>query len=82
MALSYRVKKRRELLKMSQGQLARRAGINQGLLSRIESGGTPSPGAVILKRLALALGCSTDWLLEMYEEDHDDTLTSAALSRS
>ena len=77
MALGQRVKKRREFLHLSQGQLARKAGINQGLLSRIESGATPSPGAVVLKALALALRCSTDWLLEMYDDDPTEPLAAA-----
>jgi transcriptional regulator with XRE-family HTH domain len=81
MALGQRVKKKRESLKMSQGQLARQADITQGLLSRIESGATPSPGSAILKRLAIALGCSTDWLLEMYEDDPAPALAPVAVGR-
>ena len=71
MALSDRIKKRREALKLSQGELARRARMTQGMLSRIESGDT-EPGSPMLKRLAIALRCSTDWLLEMYDDAPDD----------
>ena len=70
MTLGERVKKRREALHLSQEQLARQAGIAQGLLSRIERGVTPSPGATVLKGLARALLCSIDWLVDLYDEEH------------
>ena len=58
----------RESLGLSQVELAREAGITQGLLSRIENGHTPNPGANVLKGLALALHCSTDYLIGLYDE--------------
>ena len=71
MTLGERVKQRREFFKLSQEQLAKQAGIAQGLLSRIENGHTPSPGAHVLKGLDLALRCSTDWLVGLYDDDPD-----------
>ena len=69
MTFGERVKHRREALKLSQGEAARRAGMAQGLLSRIESGQTPNPGLQVLKGLALALRCSLDWLVGLYDDD-------------
>jgi len=63
------VKRRREALKLSQGEVARRAGMAQGLLSRIEAGQTPNPGLQVIKGLALALRCSIDWLVGLYDDD-------------
>ena len=49
---------------MTQKVLARRAGITQGHLSKIESGERPNPSVATLKRLARALGASVGELLE------------------
>jgi transcriptional regulator with XRE-family HTH domain len=67
MTLGRRVQQRREALGLSQVELAREAGITQGLLSRIENGHTPNPGAQALKGLALALRCSIDYLVGLYD---------------
>ena len=41
---------------LTQEALARRAGVTQGDLSKIESGERPNPSVATLKRLARALG--------------------------
>ena len=69
MALGERIKERRERRGWSQGELARRAGIDPSLLSRIESGSTTNPGVNALKGLARALQCSIDHLVGLYDED-------------
>jgi transcriptional regulator with XRE-family HTH domain len=42
----------------SQAELARRSGINQGMISRIENGQTRGVGLGVIERLADALGVS------------------------
>jgi transcriptional regulator with XRE-family HTH domain len=48
---------------LTQEVLARRAGVTQGHLSKIESGERPNPSVATLKRLARALGASVGELL-------------------
>jgi transcriptional regulator with XRE-family HTH domain len=72
MSLGERIKQRREHLRLSQQELAARARMRQNIISRLEHGDTPNPGADVLKRLAIALRCSVDWLLEMYDDAPDD----------
>ena len=47
---------------MTQTQLAEAAGLQQRDVSRYESG-KHEPGALTLKRMAQALGCSMDYLV-------------------
>jgi DNA-binding XRE family transcriptional regulator len=49
---------------LTQEQLARRAGLNQGHLSQIESGARAYPSALVIKKLARALGVPVTALLE------------------
>jgi transcriptional regulator with XRE-family HTH domain len=80
MTLGQRVEQRRKERRMNQDDLAERARISQGLLSRIETGQTKSPGADVLKGLARALGCSIDWLVGLYDNDHDETSSCVAVA--
>lgn len=64
MALSDRIKHRREERKMTAAELARRAEISKGYLSEIEAGKTPRPSADVLYRLATALGTTIADLLD------------------
>lgn len=59
-----KIKRLRLQLVMSQGQLARAAGIDQPKLSRIENGRTTSFDAEFLRRVAHALGVTVSHLLE------------------
>lgn len=70
MTLGQRVKQRREAKGWNKEELARRAGFHASLLTRIESGQVPDPGARVLKGLARALGCSIDYLVDLYGDDH------------
>ena len=67
-----RIHKLRQQRKMSQQELARLVGVNQSFISKMESGEQINPNAETLKRLARALGCTTDYLVGMYEEDESD----------
>jgi len=72
MSLGERIRQRRERLGLSQQDLALKTRMRQNVISRLEHGDTPNPGADVLKRLATALRCSVDWLLEMYDDAPDD----------
>jgi transcriptional regulator with XRE-family HTH domain len=76
--LAERVKHERKRRRYSQEELAKEAGITQGLLSRIEAGKVMAPNADIIKGLARALWVSTDYLLCM-DEDSEILPTETAL---
>jgi phage repressor protein C with HTH and peptisase S24 domain len=61
MAFSERVKARREALRLSQEELARKVGVTRGTIQRYEAGDIPKGDNMIL--IAEALDCSVDWLL-------------------
>jgi Predicted transcriptional regulators len=63
-----RVQSARERRGLSQTQLALRSGVPQATVSRIESGIRAGTGVAVLKKLALALGVSVDYLVGMHEE--------------
>jgi transcriptional regulator with XRE-family HTH domain len=48
---------RRKRLKLTQAQLANRAGVDTGTVSRLERGAHDSPSLPVLRKLAAALGC-------------------------
>jgi transcriptional regulator with XRE-family HTH domain len=63
-ALSDRIKQRREEKGINGVELARRAQISKGYLSEIESGRASRPSGVVLYNLATALGTTVADLLE------------------
>jgi len=69
MPLGERIRQRREQLGLSQRQLAEMTKMRQNMISRLEHGDTPNPGADVLRRLARALTCSIDWLVGLYDDD-------------
>lgn len=64
MALSDRIKARREEMRITATELARRAQVSKGFISEIESGQAPRPSGNVLYRLATALGTTVADLLE------------------
>lgn len=58
------VRRLRRQRKLTQAQLAARAGLSQGHLSHVERGERLNPGMTSLKRLARALDVSIGELLE------------------
>lgn len=76
MAIGERIKRLRQADGLSQPQLAAKAGIDQGGLSKIERGLTTNVTLEILRRLAKALGCSVADLLD--EEDKKSPRKAAA----
>ena len=61
--MSYKIKERRELLKLSQEELANKAGLSRVTISRLESGIQPDILVSNLKKVAEALDCTVADLL-------------------
>ena len=70
--LSQRIKRLRDKKGWNQTELADRAAVQQSLLSKIEKGSRPNPTIDIVRKLAQALGCTTDYLIGVYEDDAED----------
>ena len=64
MPVNLRLKELREVNGWSQAELARRADVNQAIISRLESGVTRSVSFRNLEKLALALGCGPGYLVK------------------
>ena len=62
--LAQNIKKYRQKFKLSQEELARKAGITYSTLIKLESGANKNPTVKTLQQLAKALGISIDKLLE------------------
>lgn len=62
--LAQNIKKYRQKLKLSQEELARKAGITYSTLIKLESGANKNPTVKTLQQLAKALGISIDQLLK------------------
>ncbi len=77
MPIGERVKRQRISRGFTQTELAQRSGVRQSLISRLENGTRDNPSADILRRLAKALGCTTDYLVGMYEDDAGQYETAA-----
>ena len=62
--LGERLAQVREKKELSASQVDAGAGVLRGTCAAIERGARPNPGIVTLRRLAVFLGVSTDWLAE------------------
>ena len=78
MDLGDRIKRQREKRGWTQTELAELASVNQALISRLESKTSASTNSDVLKRLAQVLGCTTDYLVGMHEDEESEQLTTAA----
>jgi len=58
-------------------QGVRRRDVLKSFISKMESGEQINPNAETLKRLARALGCTTDSLVGRYEEEDAEPLLAA-----
>ncbi|MCR4886271.1 MAG: helix-turn-helix domain-containing protein [Clostridiales bacterium] len=58
----------REKRKLTQAQLAVASGVTQQAISAIETGERPNPGIITLHKLATALKCTVDDLIETDEK--------------
>jgi transcriptional regulator with XRE-family HTH domain len=63
MALADALRKKRTECGLSRNELARRAGVDNNYLWRIETGRSPRPSMQIIQRLADGLGCQTAELI-------------------
>ena len=80
MRLGEKVYRLRTERRFTQQELADRAGVSQTIISRLESKARTNVNADVLKGLAKALGCTTDYLVGMHEEDKDSELLPAAVA--
>jgi transcriptional regulator with XRE-family HTH domain len=58
------VRRKREARGMTQADLAKRARLTQGYVSKLEAGAQKNPSVTVIKRLAKALGVPVTELLE------------------
>ena len=72
MHMGKRLRKRRKQLGFSQRELARRTGIPQSTISDLERGVQGDMTTALVKRLAQALACTTDYLIGMYEDEDSE----------
>lgn len=75
-----RFERLRDAKGLSQGDLARLAGIGQSTITKLESGDAPNIGADILERIALALDATTDFFFGRGFEDVDASVAAANMS--
>jgi transcriptional regulator with XRE-family HTH domain len=72
MHIGERLRRQRLQRGFTQTELAERSGVRQSLISRLENGTRDNPSADNLRRLARALGCTTDYLVGMHEDDDEE----------
>jgi transcriptional regulator with XRE-family HTH domain len=64
----------------TQAELAAKVGVRTETMNRIENGVHTAPRVHVLRALARTLGCTTDYLIGMYEEEKDSELQPAAVA--
>jgi XRE family transcriptional regulator, master regulator for biofilm formation len=69
MRIGHRVRRERVRRGWSVRELARRAAVSPGAVSKLEGGSRVSPSLELGKRLAKALGVTLDYLAGMYDEE-------------
>jgi len=72
-----RVARLRERHGWTQQELAKRANVRTETINRIENGAHSAPRVHVLKALAQALGCTTDYLVGMHEDEKSELLAAA-----
>jgi len=72
MTVGERLRKRRLELGISQRELARRLGVRYATLSDLERGVREEMTIALLRKLARALGVTSDWLIGMYEDEDSE----------
>jgi transcriptional regulator with XRE-family HTH domain len=77
MHIGERIKRQRVKRGYTQTELAERSGVKQSLISRLEGGSRDNPSADVLRGLARALGCTTDYLVGMHEDENSEQMTAA-----
>jgi len=83
MALSEKVRVKREERRMTQAQLAQKSGLTQATISRIESGEVKQLKSAAIHNLAKALDVSVDFLVgDMPRMSFDDSLKSDSTAQA
>jgi XRE family transcriptional regulator, master regulator for biofilm formation len=77
MRLGEKVQRLRRERGLTQSELAERAGVSQAIISRLENKVRTNVNADVLKGLARALGCTTDYLVGMHEDEESELLAPA-----
>ncbi len=67
--LGWRIRARREAMRWTQEELARRAGVGRSWLSLVEQGARDKPSAMYVLRVAQALGTTPRYLLTGVPDD-------------
>ena len=75
MQIGHRVRRERAKRGWSVRELARRAQVSPGAVSKLEGGLRVAPSLELGKRLAKALGVTLDYLAGMYDEEEADAST-------
>ena len=70
--IGHRVRRERVKRGWSVRELARRAQVSPGAVSKLEGGSRVAPSLELGKRLAKALGVTLDYLAGMYDEEEVD----------
>ena len=81
MRIGHRVRRERVKRGWSVRELARRAAVSPGAVSKLEGGVRVSPSLELGKRLAKALGVTLDYLAGMYDEEEVDASTGQGVGR-
>jgi len=68
MTLGQRLFQQRKRRQLTQQELADLAGVSQGMVARIEKGNVLDPSMTVVRKLALALGITSDYLIGMYDQ--------------
>ena len=79
MTLGERIRKRRQEVRFSQRELARRLGIRHATISDLERGVQQNMSIVLLRGLARTLGVTSDYLIGMYDSDEQGECEPAGM---
>jgi transcriptional regulator with XRE-family HTH domain len=82
MTLGDRIKRRRTALRLTQQELAARAQVRRETITELETYRRRTVNSEMLRRLARTLGCTTDYLCGMYEEEEDEPRTRRRYARA
>ena len=74
MSIGAKVYRLRTEKKLTQQELADRAHISQAIISKLERKARMNVHSDVLKSLATVLGCTTDYLVGMHEEEDSELL--------
>jgi len=80
MSIGKKVYRLRLARKLTQQELAERAGVSQAIISKLETENRDNVTSDVLKGLAKTLGCTTDYLVGMHEDEKETEKLAAAVA--